>query len=161
MLSFVFAARSRGMLLRALCASLFVVVGLGFLPGAARSAQPTERGLDLWVHAPQEVAGGDALPIDVLALGFPTATTTTPLAKSTVEVAWDPESLTDPTDKSAPPAVAPPAVRGVTDDGGRATLLLPVPKGAPRAITLLVSIKVGDRERVRELSINRTVSDQF
>ena len=156
-----FPARSRVVLVRALVAALLVMLGLGFLPGSARSAQPTERGLDLWIHAPQEVAAGDTLPIDVLALGFPTATSTTPLSKSTVEVAWDPESLIDPTDKSATPASAPPAVRGITDDEGRVTLMLPVPKGVPRVITLLVSIKIGDRERVRELSINRTVSDQF
>jgi len=134
---------------------------LGLFAGPARSAQPTERGLDLWVHAPREVAGGDILPIDVLALGFPTATSVTPLMKSTVEAVWDPESLLDPTDKSAVPSAAPPPVRAVTDDEGRVTLNLPVPKGVPRALTLLVSIKVGDRERVREFPITRTVSDQF
>ncbi|NUP09593.1 MAG: hypothetical protein HOW73_26405 [Polyangiaceae bacterium] len=131
------------------------------LPPRARAALPTERGLDLFVHAPGLAAGGEVLPIDVQALGFPTATTTVPLSGAAVEAAWDLESLLDPTQKDASPAAAPPSVRAVADDQGRATLLLPVPKGRTKAITLLVSIRSADRERVRELVVQRTAAEHL
>ncbi len=143
------------------CAALLCGT-LGALPEVARSqTKTTERGLDLWLHAPSAVAGGDTLPIDVLALGFPSATRVAPLPQTVVEAVWDPESLSDPTKKTDAPAVAPPPVRAITDDAGRAVLNLPVPKGPARQLKLLVSVKTADRERVRELTIAREAAEQF
>lgn len=139
-----------------------LAVGAAFLPPhAAAAPSATERGLDLFVHVPTSAAGGDVLPISVQALGFPTATTVAPVAGAAIEVTWDPESLLDPTKKYTAPPLAPLTVQATADADGRATLLLPVPKGRTKAITLLVSVKTADRERVREVVIQRTPSERL
>jgi hypothetical protein len=148
-------------LLRALV--LFAaVVTASLVPGAATSASPadTERGLDVWVHAPSTATGRGTVPINVLALGFPTVKTTRPLAGAVVEATWDPESLVEPKEKGkdAPPpkpAAAPPTVRATTDAEGRATLELPVPDGTERPIVALVSVSQNGKQRVREVTIRR------
>ncbi|MFO0552956.1 MAG: hypothetical protein U0271_31500 [Polyangiaceae bacterium] len=107
------------------------LVGIASLATAdlAHSAPPsaTERGLDFFLHGPTSAAAGDALQIDVQALGFPTATTLAPLPQATFEVAWDPESLV--VDKFVP-VEAPPPVKAIADAEGRASITVPVPPGA-------------------------------
>lgn len=165
--------------LRAVGACVAVTVGLGVTispgvnaaPQSARTPAATERGLDLFVHVPPAGAGGDAIPIDLVALGFPTATGVTPIPNASVEATWDPESLLEPITQSVsssggltkvrPPATPPPIVRGTTDAQGRATLSLAIPRGTQRSITLLVSVKTADRERVQEIPILRTSSESF
>jgi hypothetical protein len=117
-----------------------------------------ERGLDVWVHASTEAVARDTFSFDAQAVGFPTATTTTPLKGAIIEATWDPDSLVDPSSKQKPSA-PPPTVSATTDDKGRVTLTLPVPDGRPAALTLLVKVQVGDKERVRELKVQRVAAE--
>jgi hypothetical protein len=121
------------------------------LPHAAISAPVDQaaRGLDVFLHAPTEVAPGATLPIAVEALGFPTVVTLAPLGGATIEAGWDPEHL------GPDVAVAPPSVRAVTDSAGRAHLDVPVPAGEPRKLKLLVSVKSGAHERTRSIDVDR------
>lgn len=130
---------------------------------ASAQARPsvTERGLDVWIHVTHSAMGGGTLPIDVRALGFPTATTVAPIPGATVEATWDPESLVDPTSKDPKPSSPPATVTATADADGRATLNLPVPQGAPRALKLLVSVRTGERERVREVTVARTLGERL
>ncbi len=153
---------------------LLVLLSLAFVvalrPGAAVSAVPadTERGLDVWAHMPAEATSGGVLPINLLALGFPTASTTRPIAGATVEATWDPESLVEPgaspskkikkPQPSPKPAVAPPTVGATTDGAGRATLELAVPEGSERSIKLLLSVSANGKQRVREIDVQRRAS---
>ncbi len=157
-------ARARASL-RSFVLLLLVAVALAAFPGAAISVgtADTERGLDLWVHAPGTATGRATIPINVQALGFPTASTTRPLSGAVVEATWDPESLVEPAPRGKgkgqaavqKPAAAPPSVKVTTDASGRATLELPVPEGSERPITALVSVTANGKQRVRELSIQR------
>lgn len=161
--------RARLALPKLLLAVVVVALSFGTMPeraGAAPGPGPpqlgsVERGLDLFVHVPASVPGGAVLPIDVQALGFPTAAEVAPLGGAALEATWDPESLIDPTKKDEPPATAPSPVRATADADGRATLLLPVPKGREKSLVLLVSVKTTDRERVREITVQRTAPEQL
>lgn len=150
---------------------LVAVVVVSLFPGAATSAVPadTERGLDIWVHAPSRATGRSTVSINVLALGFPTAKSTRALAGAVVEATWDPESLIEPSprakdakskdrkakDQPQKPVAAPPAVRATSDAEGRATLELPVPEGSERPLVALVSVSANGKQRVREIKIER------
>lgn len=155
------AHRSSSRLLRAFTAVALLSLAAVTASERADSKEEarTARGLDLWIHVRPEIAAGETLAINVEALGFPTATTLAALPGAQIEATWDPESLVDASQPK--PSAAPVTVRVTADDHGRATLELPVPKGPAKAITLLVSMKHGDRTRVHEISVQRTVRDQF
>jgi hypothetical protein len=110
------------------------------------------RGLDLFLHAPDEVLSGGSLPVQARVYGFPTVTTLAPLAGATVEATWDPESLAEGKDK--PVASVPPAVATVSDGAGRAHLEIPVPSGSGK-LKLLVAARWQGHERVRTLEVSR------
>lgn len=116
---------------------------------AAKPGDPAERGLDLFVHAPKTVRGGDAAVLDLLAYGFVTVTDARPLEKATIIAAWDPESL------GAGVATAPGEVTTATDARGHATLTVPMPDGDARSLTLLVSLRQGEHVRTRKLAVKR------
>ncbi|XXT46233.1 hypothetical protein WMF23_33205 [Sorangium sp. So ce542] len=130
---------------------LLVTAALG---AAATSDAATDhrdavaRGLDLFVHAPDGGAPGAALPVQVLALGFPTAVTLRPLEAATVEATWDPEHL-------GKVSAVPPPVRVTTDAKGRAHLDVPIPDGPERELRLLLGVRAGDRQRTRTLTVQR------
>jgi len=147
-------------ILRAALATLALTIILFGSPttGVSATPSPTERGLDIWIHASTEGIARDVFALDVQAVGFPTATSTTPLDGATVEAAWDPETLVDPTAKTKP-ATAPPAVSALSDAQGRATLEIPVPDGRAKELTLLVSVRVGDKQRVREITVQRVAAE--
>ncbi|WP_437947467.1 alpha-2-macroglobulin family protein [Sorangium sp. So ce296] len=132
-------------------AGLLVTAALG---AAATSDAATDhrdavaRGLDLFVHAPDRGAPGAALPVQVLALGFPTAVTLRPLEAATVEATWDPEHL-------GKVSAVPPPVRVTTDAKGRAHLDVPIPDGPERELRLLLGVRAGDRQRTRTLTVQR------
>src|ERR1700749_2538928 len=88
----------------------------------AASPHPAARGLDIFVHAPTEVAPGGSLPIAVEAVGFTSVVTPVRLAHAVIEAAWNPESL-------GKVFRAPPAVKVTTDGEGRAHLDVPMPDG--------------------------------
>lgn len=111
-----------------------------------------ERGLDLFVHAPHEVAPGGVLPIDVEAVGFPTVVTLSPLPRAAVEAAWNPEAL----GKLGAITRAPPPVRATTDGEGRARLEVPVPDGDEADLELLVGVRAGSHTRTRTLKVHRS-----
>jgi hypothetical protein len=125
--------------------------------GTAASSAASSRGVDLWLYGPSSAPAGGRLDLSVVALGFPTATTLTPLAGASVEAAWDPTSLTG--DDEPKPAVAPPPVVATTDVGGSALLAIPVPPGRALAMRLIVRVKVGDKERTKELTVQRRRPD--
>ena len=136
---------------RPLVASSIALALAASAPSDATSAapDPAARGIDVFLHAPNEAAPGAILPVDIEALGFPTVVTLVPLAGASFEAGWDPESL-------GPDAVAaPPSVRAVADAGGRARLDVPMPPGDPRALKLLVAVRSGDHERTRTIEVRR------
>lgn len=117
------------------------------------SSAASSRGVDLWLYGHSSAPAGGRFDLSVVALGFPTATTLTPLPGASIEAAWDPTSLTD---KDEPkPAVAPPPALATTDVGGSALLEIPVPPGRELAMRLIVRVKVGDKERTKELTVQR------
>ncbi|XXX81273.1 alpha-2-macroglobulin family protein [Sorangium sp. So ce134] len=130
---------------------LLVIASLG---AAATSDAATDRrdavarGLDLFIHAPDGGAPGATLPVQVLALGFPTAVTLRPLEAATVEATWDPEHL-------GKVSAVPPPVRVTTDAKGRAHLDVPIPDGPERELRLLLGVRAGDRQRTRTLTVQR------
>lgn len=135
----------------ALASGPFFHVGRGTAfagPYAATDAR-VARGLDLFLHAPDRGAPGATLPVQVLALGFPTVVTLRPLEAVTVEATWDPEHL-------GKVSAAPPPVRVTTDAQGRAHLDVPIPDGPERKLKLLVGVRVGDRQRTQALEVQRT-----
>ncbi len=125
---------------------MLAVTPLAF-PASARS-EPAARGLDLFVHAPDKIAAGGRLPVQVRVFGFPQVSTLAPLAGATIEATWDPESL------GKPVAVAPPVVSAKSDADGRAHLELDVPHGTG-TLKLLLSARFGEHQRTRELPIER------
>jgi hypothetical protein len=118
----------------------------------AASPDPAARGLDLFVEVPQRSAPGAKVPVQVEALGFPTAVTLAPLAGAQIEAVWDPESLGPGVSQ------APPAVRATTDAAGRAHLDVPVPEGGERSLRLLLGTTHGDHHRTTEVSVHRIVA---
>ena len=132
---------------------LLVVVGLTLaviphaLPAAARS-DPAARGLDLFVHAPDRVAAGGRLPVQVRVFGFLQVSKLAPLAGATIEATWDPEST------GKPVASAPPVVSAKSDAVGCAHLEIDVPHGKGK-LRLLLSARSGEHQRTRELEIER------
>ncbi len=115
----------------------------------SQGQSPAARGIDLFLHMPDSAAPGSLVPVQILAYGFPTATTLTPLTNAPIEAVWDPESL-GPNVTSAPPPVA-----GTTDDKGRLTLRVPMPDGDARALTLLVGARAEGRARTRLAKVHR------
>jgi len=107
------------------------------------------RGLDVFVHAPQQGAPGDTLPVQIQAYGFPTVNTVVGLAGAAVEATWDPESL-GPEAGSVPPPV-----RATADGAGRVHLEVPVPPGPARELALLIGVRSGAHERTRAIKVNR------
>ena len=117
-------------------------------PAAAHAQDPAARGLDLFVHAPDKIAAGGRLPVQVRVFGFPQVSALAPLAGATIEVTWDPESL------GKKVASAPPVVSTKSDAEGRAHLEVDVPHGAGQ-LKLLLSARFGEHQRTRELPIER------
>ncbi len=143
--------------LRALGLLLLVVIVIFVRPGTSHSLPPTPtaRGLDVFVHGPSSAPSGGVLPLSIEALGFPTIAMTSPLPGAIIEAAWDPETL------KAPNGLTVPSVTVTANSDGQAELLIPMPKGEPQALTLLVSVKSGGRTRVRELPVSRTGADRI
>ena len=135
-----------------------VVLCLGVVLASphARSADadPAARGLDAFIHAPRVAAPGGVVPIQLQAIGFPSVTTTRPLAGATIEAAWDPATL-GPGRSSAPPAL-----KSTTDANGRVHFDVPVPLGPPRSIQLLVSVRSGAHQRTQSISFDRAHSHE-
>ncbi|HEX7596968.1 MAG TPA: hypothetical protein VF518_02070, partial [Polyangia bacterium] len=129
-------------------AAIFLAVSLS-RTGDAAPNDPAARGLDLFVHAPSEVASGGTLPVQVRVFGFPTVSTLTPLPGIEVEAVWDPESL------GGDASSVPPAVRGTCDEAGRVHLDVPVPDGGG-ALKLLLSARSNEHERTRTLNVARS-----
>jgi len=118
--------------------------------GAQRATgDPAARGLDVFVHAPPEVASGGTLPIDVEAMGFASVIAPSPLGHATVEAAWNPEKL-------GRVASAPPAVEVTTDGDGRGHLDVPMPEGDDGDLELLVGVRSGAHARTRSLAVHRS-----
>ena len=132
---------------------ILVVAGLTLavipraLPASGRS-DPAARGLDLFVHAPDKIAAGGRLPVQVRVFGFSQVSTPAPLAGATIEATWDPESL------GKKVASVPPVVSVKSDAAGRAHLEVEVPHGTGK-LTLLLSARTGEHQRTRELEIER------
>ncbi|WP_437593378.1 alpha-2-macroglobulin family protein [Sorangium sp. So ce1000] len=128
---------------------LIATVGAAATSDAATDGRDAvARGLDLFVHAPDRGAPGATLPVQVLALGFPSAVTLRPLEAVTVEATWDPEHL-------GKVSAVPPPVRVTTDAKGRAHLDVPIPEGPERELRLLLGVRSGDRQRTRTLTVQR------
>ncbi len=116
--------------------------------GLSAPEDPAARGLDIFLHAPLEVAPGTMLPVSVLSYGFPQVTRAVPLAHADIEAGWDPETL-DGT------SVLPPSVKQQTDAEGRASLLVAVPEGYPKELKLLIAVRHGGHVRTQELTVKR------
>jgi hypothetical protein len=134
---------------------LSILVGALGLSAAGRSSDaagapdPAARGLDLFLHVPTQAPPRGVLPVQVEALGFPTAVTTQPLAGVTIEAVWNPEHL------GANVSSAPPAVRAKADLAGRAHLDVPVPDGDELELELLVGVRSGAHARTRAIKVKR------
>ena len=132
-------------------ALLFAVAALAVVaPGGAQTSaeDPAARGLDVFVHAPDDAAPRGLLPVQIEVVGYPTAVVMKPLAGATVEATWDPETL----GLGADPA---PPVRAVADAAGRVHLEVPVPPGKQAALTLLIEARSGEHRRTRSVSVQR------
>lgn len=116
--------------------------------GLSAPEDPAARGLDIFVHAPTDVAPGTMLPISILSYGFPQVTRAVPLARADIEAGWDPETL-DGT------SVMPASVKVQTDAEGRASLQVPVPEGDPKDLRLLIAVRHGGHVRTQELVVKR------
>ncbi|AKT39543.1 alpha-2-macroglobulin family protein [Chondromyces crocatus] len=138
---------------RFLLSALALSAALGSAPSGAAPSGPeaVARGLDLFLHAPDRGAPGSRLPVQVVALGYPTALAQRPLEAVTVEAVWDPEHLGEV-------SAVPPPVQATTDAGGRAHLEVPIPEGVPQELKLLVGVRVGDRQRTQVLQVRRTAT---
>jgi|GEM_PF-1471208 len=123
-------------------------LGIG-LDAIGAPADPAARGLDVFVHAPQQGVPGDTLPVQIQAYGFPTVDTVVPLAGAVVEATWDPERL-GPEAHSVPVPV-----RATADGAGRVHLDLPVPPGPAGELALLIGVRSGVHERTRTMKIKR------
>ncbi len=132
-----------------------MVLGVAALSAAGRSSDaagapdPAARGLDLFLHVPGQAPPRGILPVQVEAIGFPTAVTTQPLANVTIEAVWNPEHL------GTHVSVAPPAVRVNADATGRAHLDVPVPDGDEMELELLVGVRSGAHTRTQAVKVKR------
>ncbi len=135
--------------------SVLAAFGLaGCLLAASSDAQvggpdPARRGLDVFIHVPDQGAPGGTIPLQIEAFGFPSVVALQPLGAAAVEAAWDPESLGPGIN------VAPASVRATTDSAGRAHLDVPIPDGDVRELRLLVGVRSGAHERTRTVKIRR------
>lgn len=118
----------------------------------AKGADPAARGLDLFVDAPTHSAPGATVPIQIQALGFPTAVTLAPLEGATIDASWDPESL------GPNVSAVPKTVTVTTDAAGRAHVDVPVPEGGERDLKLLLGATHGEHHRVVEVRVHRVAS---
>ena len=118
----------------------------------AKGGDPAARGLDLFVDAPSVSAPGATIPLQIQALGFPTALTLAPLGGATIDASWDAESL-GPNVSSVPKTVT-----VTTDAAGRAHVDVPVPLGDERELKLLIGVTLGDHHRVVEARVRRVTS---
>src|SRR5688572_26360486 len=133
---------------RLFCLLAVAIVLLFAGEGSALPPDPAARGLDLFLHLAKNAAPGSKLEVLTEAFGFATATKAAPLAGATIEAGWDPEEL----DGVAPP----PPVTIVTDVEGKGTLVVPVPRGLPRQLTLLVGVRHGSHTRTRKVTVHRS-----
>jgi hypothetical protein len=122
---------------------------LGRSSDAAGAPDPAARGLDLFLHVPANAPPRGLVPVQVEAIGFPTAVTTQPLANVTIEAVWNPEHL------GANVSAAPPVVRAKADASGRAHLDVPVPDGDEMELELLVGVRSGAHARTRTVKVKR------
>lgn len=100
--------------------------------GGGISLDRAARGVDLWVQADASARSGEPLLLNLVVLGYPTATTLVPLENATVEAAWEPASLLE--EEMEPATVTIPSpVSGKSGAGGGLTLAVPVPMGPPQA----------------------------
>ena len=121
----------------------------------AAAPDPASRGLDLFIDAPGVAAPGAKMPLQMLALGFPTAVTLAPLAGATIDATWDPTSL-GPNVSAAPPGVS-----ATADAAGRAHLEVLVPPGDERSLKLLLGTTFGEHRRVSEITVRRIASREL
>jgi hypothetical protein len=121
----------------------------------AAAPDPAARGLDLFIDVPTIAAPGATMPVQLLALGFPTAVTLAPLAGATIEATWDPESL------GPNVSAAPPPVTATTDAAGRVHLDMPVPPGGERTLKLLIGTTFGEHHRTAEIRVQRIASREL
>lgn len=135
---------------------VFCVASLLLLSGSPLFSQPritqpgktpTERGIDLFVFGGQRVPAGSVLELDVVALGYPAATSTTPVGGAALSATWDPESF------PSPPAQAPPTVEMTTEPDGSATLRVPLPPDVIGPLKLLVEVRANGKQRVEEVPV--------
>jgi hypothetical protein len=115
----------------------------------AEPPDPAARGLDVFVHAPPEVAPGGMLPIAVQAVGFTSVVTPAPLVGAVVEATWNPESL-------GKAASVPPPVKVTVDGEGRGHLDVPMPDGDEGDLELLIGVRSGKHDRTRAIKVHRT-----
>lgn len=139
------SARPLWGVLYALCALAAAPASDAATSGDDRAA----RGLDLFLHAPNEGAPRAALPVQIVAYGFPTVTSMAPLPGATVEAVWDPEHL------GPGVSAAPPPVRATTDATGKVHLDVPIPEGDERELVLVVAVHSGERQRARTIKVGR------
>ncbi len=134
------------------------VVALALAPPSdvgAAAPDPAARGLDLFIDAPDVAAPGATMPVQLLALGFPTAVTLAPLAGATIEATWDPESL------GPNVSAAPPSVTVTADAAGRVHLDMPVPPGDERDLRLQLGTTIGEHHRTTEIRVRRIASREL
>ncbi|MBI2377256.1 MAG: hypothetical protein HYV07_24865 [Deltaproteobacteria bacterium] len=118
------------------------LAGLALLTLAPRP-DPAARGLDLFVVAPPATRADVPIPIAVIAYGFPTMKTWTPLDRASIEV-----SVSIPNQDAV-------VSRATTGPDGRVFLEAKVPSGDAESYSVLVAVRHGDRSRARELSVTR------
>ncbi|HEY8077218.1 MAG TPA: alpha-2-macroglobulin family protein, partial [Labilithrix sp.] len=137
------------------CAVFFLLIAVVLFArhSEALPSDPAARGLDVFLHAPPAAIPGGTVEIAAQAIGFPVVTRGVPLAGATIEAGWDPESLASDGADAAPPPVS-----QIADAEGRVRIVLPVPRGAPETLKVLVSVRHGAHARTRELAIARAPS---
>lgn len=123
--------------------------------GGGISLDRAARGVDLWVQADASARSGEPLLLNLVVLGYPTATTLVPLENATVEAAWEPASLLE--EEMEPATVTIPSpVSGKSGAGGGLTLAVPVPMGPPKQLKLLLRVAVEGHERTISLTVERS-----
>ncbi len=130
------------------------VLMLSFLLSRAMGAppDPAARGLDAFVHGSTSAASGASVRLDVETFGFEQVTSPNPVGGVAIDAVWDPLSFGEARSS------APPAVHAESDASGRAILVVPMPEGDSRDLTLLVGLRLGAHARTRVLTIARTQS---
>ena len=136
-------------LLLSMLVGTLALAAVGRSSDAAGAPDPAARGLDVFLHVPGRAPPRGIVPVQVEAIGFPTAVTTQPLAGVTIEAVWNPEHL------GANVSDAPPAVRVKADAAGRAHLDVPMPDGDELELELLVGVRSGAHARTRTVKVKR------